>query len=268
MKWFRFWDDALDNPKIQKLPARIFKNWVNMLCLASKNKDRGTLPPVSQIAFRLRLSITKTQTMIDQLIDKSLIELHQNGCYSIHEWNQYQFQTDDAYSRVLKKRKDLQQNETFQKQKRNVSKPFHETAPDTDTDTDTEQNHIQSVAPQPAELKTKKNKDDAYELWADEFLKYRNVPYLHKQADFVQLHRLRKSHGLNGSGLPKGWDKSIQNYLSSPLASYTLADLCCRYDCFFNGEVDRYGKPVGFNDIRQANKATVRSLQEKGFFDE
>ena len=52
--WFRFYVRTLNNPKVQRLPGNIFKGWLNLLCLA-KETD-GSLPPVEDISFRLRLS--------------------------------------------------------------------------------------------------------------------------------------------------------------------------------------------------------------------
>jgi hypothetical protein len=129
---------------------------------------------------------------------------------------------------------------------------------------DLESNHSQREASKP---KSERPKDEAYEIWAAEFLKSRTVPYLNKKADFIQLSKLRKAYGLNGkTSCPDGWHEAIQNYFNSPLTAYTLADLCTRFDCFVNGEVDRFGKPAGFNDVHQANKATLQSLAKKGFF--
>jgi hypothetical protein len=114
-------------------------------------------------------------------------------------------------------------------------------------------------------------KDEAYELFASEFHSMRGTPYRARNGnsgDFVQLSYLRKQLQIGTRETPGQWDKAISNYLCSPLSAYTLADLCVRYDVFVLGEIDRYGKPAGFNDIRQANKSTVKSLQDKGFFDE
>jgi hypothetical protein len=44
-RWFRFYDDALNDPKVQKLSGDLFKAWVNILCLASKHG--GELPAVN-----------------------------------------------------------------------------------------------------------------------------------------------------------------------------------------------------------------------------
>ena len=42
-RWFKYFDSALDDPRIQKLDDRTFKVWVNLLCLASRSG--GVLPP-------------------------------------------------------------------------------------------------------------------------------------------------------------------------------------------------------------------------------
>jgi len=110
-------------------------------------------------------------------------------------------------------------------------------------------------------------KDEAYEIFAREFTEYRQTPYRPTKADWVQLARLRKDFNYNSKGTPNCWVDAIRNYIASPLSKYTLADLCSRFDVFVLGEVDRYGRPAGFNDVKQANKATVKSLDEKGFFE-
>ena len=52
-RWFRFYDGALNDAKVQRLPAPLFKAWVNLLCLASMHD--GVLPPVADISFSLRI---------------------------------------------------------------------------------------------------------------------------------------------------------------------------------------------------------------------
>jgi hypothetical protein len=68
--------------------------------------------------------------------------------------------------------------------------------------------------------------------------------------------------------MPDRWAVAVDNYFSSPLTRYTLADLCSRFDVFAQGEVDRFGRPAGFNDLRQSGRATMQKMSEKGFFDE
>ena len=36
-RWFRMYEEILDDPKVQKLPDDLFKAWVNVLALSSRN---------------------------------------------------------------------------------------------------------------------------------------------------------------------------------------------------------------------------------------
>ena len=49
--WFRFYAEALNDPKVQRLDGETFKGWVNLLCLAKAHD--GTLPDIPDIAFGL-----------------------------------------------------------------------------------------------------------------------------------------------------------------------------------------------------------------------
>jgi len=122
--------------------------------------------------------------------------------------------------------------------------------------------------PEPArpQARPERPKDEAYELWASEFLEHRKVPYQKKRADFVKLSEIRKAFGLNGKGMPTGWVEAIHNYFSSPLSSYTLADLCTRYDVFIRSPVNQYGRPLPHDDHHQRNQATFKAFTERRVF--
>jgi len=123
-RWFRFHADALDNPKVQKLDAETYRNWVNILCLACKHD--GKLPPISDIAFALRISEDGALTVVTRLLNATLIDRLSGGPdgwhYAPHGWQERQYISDTSTERVKRFRKR--------------SKPVTETAPDTDTDTD------------------------------------------------------------------------------------------------------------------------------------
>lgn len=130
MPWFRFYSEALDDPKVQRLPVHLFKTWVNMLCLAGVND--GVLPSVDDIAFRLRLSPTDAAQQIDDLILAGLIDIAPNGDRQPHNWQSRQFVSDSSTERVRKHRKNNK------KQERNADETLHGTAPDSEADSETE----------------------------------------------------------------------------------------------------------------------------------
>ena len=63
-RWFRLYDAVLDDPKVQRLPDRIFKAWINLLCLASRHG--GTLPPVDDVAFALRCTPEQAVLIVER----------------------------------------------------------------------------------------------------------------------------------------------------------------------------------------------------------
>lgn len=124
-QWFRFYSEALNDPKVQSLPPDLFKHWVNILCLACSNN--GTLPEtLHETAFALRLSETDTVTVLERLLNATLIDRISGGAngyrYAPHSWDKRQYKSDTSTDRVKR----------FRNRKGNVT----ETPPDTDTDTD------------------------------------------------------------------------------------------------------------------------------------
>jgi len=125
-RWFRFYAEALDDPKVQKLDPSTFKHWVNLLCLAAKND--GVLPAQDDIAFALRIDDIACQSLLDRLLIAGLIDILKGGPngsrIAPHGWSARQYKSDVSTDRVKR----------FRERSRNVS----ETPPDTDTETDTD----------------------------------------------------------------------------------------------------------------------------------
>lgn len=102
-RWFRFYDDALDDPKVQRLAPHLFRTWINLLCLASKTD--GKLPGDDDIAFRLRMSVQDAAQQIEDLILAGLVDIDGKGGRTPHNWQQRQFASDSSKERTRKWRK-------------------------------------------------------------------------------------------------------------------------------------------------------------------
>ncbi len=100
--WFRAYESALDDPKVQRLPGELFKSWFNILCLACRHN--GELPPIADIAFALRKSEATTQETINKLIESELLDKTETGLQP-HNWNGRQFKGDVSTERVKRFRK-------------------------------------------------------------------------------------------------------------------------------------------------------------------
>lgn len=125
-RWFRFYDQALNDPKVQMLPADDFKSWVNLLCLASQHE--GKLPDVTAIAFALRVTENAAVTVLERLHNAGLIDKCNGGAngwfYAPHGWDKRQYKSDTSAERVKRHRAN----------KCNVTV----TPPETETDTETD----------------------------------------------------------------------------------------------------------------------------------
>lgn len=115
MAWFRFYDEAVDDPKVQRLPLLLFRAWVNCLCIAKQNN--GILPPIEDVAYKLRVTIPRAETFIQALRDEKLIDLRNDGNLEMHNWRERQFESDSSTERVRKHRE----------RKRNADETLHET---------------------------------------------------------------------------------------------------------------------------------------------
>jgi len=158
-RWFRLYDDTLNDPKILKLSDRTYRVWIGILCVASKND--GALPPFEDMALMLRMKPEKFQPELEKLITAGLIDHDDNGLRP-HNWQGRQYKSDVSTERVKR----------FRNGGRNVS----ETPPETEQSTDTEAEKKESAAlrappaPSPAVLRETKKRAKARaplpDLWA------------------------------------------------------------------------------------------------------
>lgn len=104
--WLRLYDEVLDDPKVQNLSAEDFRAWVNLLCLANRND--GKLPPISDIAFALRISPDAALTVVERLSNGGgnapLIDRLSGGVngyhHAPHGWDKRQYKSDTSTDRV------------------------------------------------------------------------------------------------------------------------------------------------------------------------
>jgi len=83
---------------------------VNLWCLASIHD--GTLPHVSDVAFRLRCTETQAAELIEDLILKKVLDRTDDGIIP-HDWNEHQYASDSSTQRVQKyRKKKMEQVET------------------------------------------------------------------------------------------------------------------------------------------------------------
>jgi len=129
MKWFRMWNDIIDDPKcnVSNMPYETFHLFVSLMAYASELEKNGFIHNEDDPAWRLRISNEKLKKHLKILINLEIITQDKNGI-SFKNWNKRQFSSDKSTDRVKR----------FRNGKRNVSETVNETPPETDTETDTE----------------------------------------------------------------------------------------------------------------------------------
>lgn len=135
-RWFRFYDESINDPKVQRLSADMFRAWVNMLCLASKY---GGVIPKADIAFALRATEKGAAAIVDYLIDRDLLE-DRGDCVTPHNWEGRQYKSDVTDPTAAGRQKKYRNNK--RNADRNADRNASVTVTDTRTDTETEQKEI------------------------------------------------------------------------------------------------------------------------------
>lgn len=158
-RWFRLYDDLVDDPKVQRLPSDTFKGLVNIWCLASK--AGGVLPSIDEIAFKLRMSEDKTVRLIHALHNAGLIDAD-GDTLRPHNWDGRQFKSDNVSERVKKHR---------EKQRHPVSETLHVTPPEAETEAEQSRAEQRGQEPRPRE------KLDAVETACREAAGMENSPH-------------------------------------------------------------------------------------------
>ena len=132
MEWFRFYNAALHDPKVQRLAPELFRTWINLLCLASATNNAGRLPDIDDIAFALRTTEDKARDEVQSLIKAGLLDEDEDGSIAPHNWSGRQRKSDDVTARVQdhrdRKRDEKNGCNVSRNEGCNVSPPKSETA--------------------------------------------------------------------------------------------------------------------------------------------
>lgn len=89
-RWFRFYDDAINDPKVLRLSDKMFRAWVGILCMASKYN--GAVPK-ADMAISLRVPENGVKAIIAYLVDHNLLE-DRGDVVTPHNWDGRQYKSD------------------------------------------------------------------------------------------------------------------------------------------------------------------------------
>jgi len=131
MAWWRAYDEAVDDPKLQLLPLPLFRAWFNVMCLASANG--GIVPPLPTVSFKLHVGLDAAASILRELQERQLLEptgekdTAGNAQLRPHNWLKRQYK--DLSTGRVKRFRERQRNRYTQRDG-NVSV----TVPETETE--------------------------------------------------------------------------------------------------------------------------------------
>jgi hypothetical protein len=137
VRWFRLYDDIIDDPKVLLLSPEWRWNYVALLACANRHKVRGELPNAQELSVHLRVSVNKAQHIIDRFKGLGFVDQSDDGIrLMIHGWHRRQFKSDDITDRTArsKQRQRERSQERCEERHGNVAG----NGPDTDTEAETE----------------------------------------------------------------------------------------------------------------------------------
>lgn len=145
MSWFRYYSEVTRDRKIV-MAARaagvskmeMVGAWTTILCLASDSPYRGSLYvtlqerfTVTDIETELETDTKTTEKILSALTRYEMLEVGEDGAYTVKNWSKRQFESDNSTERVRKHREKQKETPDETPEKR------FSNAPDTETETDT-----------------------------------------------------------------------------------------------------------------------------------
>lgn len=102
--WFRFYNEVLNDRKVQSLADWIFKIWVNCLCLASMNETfHGNIGTIDDVSYALRETKERVTEAFHTLVTIGIL-VTENETFHLAAWKKRQFKSDSSTERVRKHR--------------------------------------------------------------------------------------------------------------------------------------------------------------------
>lgn len=112
--WWRAQNACTDSPKLLLLSDKAFRNWFNLMCVASAHN--GVLPEMAHVAVYLRMTPARAAAALTELVAAGLFDRREDGHYEPHQWDEWQFKSDktgaERVQRYRERRRQLGLNPT------------------------------------------------------------------------------------------------------------------------------------------------------------
>jgi len=72
--WMKFYHETIDDPKVARLPDNLWRRFFECCLLAGETNLGGRLPPIAEIAWRLRIDEAALSAELNQLVESGLLD--------------------------------------------------------------------------------------------------------------------------------------------------------------------------------------------------
>lgn len=128
--YLKLFHEMLDDPKVARLPDSSYRRFIECLLLAGETYEGGYLPPLMDMAWRLRLDETSLSDDMTRLALSGLVEIKPNGRWFVTKFAERQAPVSDA---------ERQQRSREASKKREYHEPSNAHVTNCDTDKDKEE---------------------------------------------------------------------------------------------------------------------------------
>lgn len=169
--WIKLYHEILDDPKMGRLPDKLWRRIIEIFLLAGDNGDDGILPAVSDMAWRLRISEAKLRGDLQTLADIDIIE-QVEGDWIVKHFQQRQGPSTSTERsqrrRAAQRKKQYDSNENATDMQRNVALALQNRLVEPDIDIDIDK-HVENESAKNALLSASADYHALRKRWKELF---------------------------------------------------------------------------------------------------
>lgn len=133
--WIKLYHEILRDPKMARLPDRVWRRTIELFLLAGEIGKNGTIGNTDDIAWALRVSLRQFEKDIAAIEEAGIVKRDGNG------WLVVNFEKRNAPvtgAERVRRHRNAKRNESVTEVKRECNESVTKNGIDTDTDTDTD----------------------------------------------------------------------------------------------------------------------------------
>ncbi len=135
--WIKLYHEMLHDPKMGRLPDRLYRRCIELFLMAGEENDEGHLPATEDIAWVLRTNASELLSEMRALAAVGILT-EQDGHWTVTNFATRQGPASDAERMVRMRERNRQQQYRGDDVVTERNKDGYEKLVDTDTDTDTD----------------------------------------------------------------------------------------------------------------------------------